>query len=84
VFSCLTVRDGRGWRTWDEWSERNPGGAPYDLPEGRRRLHAFAEKIGRGEVVAWLWKNFGSVVIVIPADFAEDFRPLQIVKQPSK
>ena len=82
VNSCLSVRAGRVWRTWEEWSEINPGVFALDLPADTLRWQEFPEKCQRGEVVAWLFENFGSVAI--PEDFAEDFRPLGITGQPSK
>lgn len=80
VDSVLSIRAGRVWRTWEEWSERNPGVAVYGLPKDRLRWQKFAASRDRGEVIAWLWENFDSTAI--PAEFAEDFRPLRIVARP--
>jgi hypothetical protein len=82
VNTCMAVHDGRYWRTWEEWSERHPGILLSSLPSAKVRRHDIPEKLHRGEVIAWLWENFGFVAI--PADFADDFRPHCIVKSPAK
>ena len=82
VDTCVTVHDGRYWRTWEEWSEFHPGVLLSSLPRAKVRRKDFPEKLHRGEVIAWLWDHLDSVAI--PADFAEDFRPLRIVSPAAK
>ena len=75
-------RTGRVWRSLVEWSERNPGVAVYGLPNESWRWNYHSEKLHRSQVIAWLWEHLDSVVI--PAEFAEEFRPLGISGQPSE
>lgn len=72
--SRVELRDGREWLSWDQWSERHPGIAPWGIHGGCTRQTGLSTKtLTRQEVVAWLDKNRGSVVI--PPDFVEEFRP---------